>query len=51
MFKKVKHHNGIREFFFGKKKIFQYVNSAKFAEFVESRFRLFATKARLKYHL
>lgn len=36
MFKKVKRHNGIREIYLGKKKIFSYVNSIKFAEFVEA---------------
>ena len=38
MFKKVKRHNGIREIYLGKKKIFSYVNNARFAEFVENRF-------------
>ena len=37
MFKKVKKDNGIREFYLGKKKIFQYVNSARFADFVERK--------------
>ena len=45
MFKKVKKDNGIREFYLGKKKIFRYVNTAKFAEFVESRFSQAFSKA------
>ncbi len=38
MFKKVKRHNGIREIYLGKKKIFNYINNASFAEFVEAKF-------------
>lgn len=38
MFKKVRKSNGVREFYLGKVKLFQYVNSAKFAEFVEAKF-------------
>lgn len=38
MFKKVNHSNGKREIFFCNKKIFEYVKSIKFANFVESRF-------------
>lgn len=38
MFKKVRKSNGIREFYLGKIKLFQYVNSAKFASFVETKF-------------
>ncbi len=38
MFKKVRKSNGVREFYLGKIKLFQYVNSAKFAEFVEAKF-------------
>lgn len=35
MFKKIKYDSGKREIYFGKKKIFQYVNQNKFVEFVE----------------
>lgn len=38
MFKKVKRYNGIREIYLGKIKLFKYVNSVKFAEFVEAKF-------------
>lgn len=45
MFKKVRKSNGVREFYLGKIKLFQYVNSAKFASFVEAKFD--ATKQNL----
>ncbi|QLI04789.1 methyltransferase [Candidatus Campylobacter infans] len=35
MFKKIKYDSGKREIYFGKKKIFQYINQNKFVEFVE----------------
>ena len=37
MFKKVKHSNGKREIYFGKKKIFQYLRQSQFADFVQSK--------------
>ena len=37
MFRKVKHSNGKREIYFGKKKIFQYLRQSQFADFVESK--------------
>lgn len=40
MFKKVKKDNGTREFYIGKTKIFQYVNSARFADFIDRKFNI-----------
>ena len=37
MFRKIKHNNGKREIYFGKKKIFQYLRQSQFADFVESK--------------
>ena len=37
MFKRVKKHNGVREIYLGRRKIFYYVNIVKFAEFVETQ--------------
>lgn len=51
MFKKVRKSNGVREFYLGKIKLFQYVNSAKFAEFVETKLKRMENEAFAKHDI
>ena len=40
MFKKVKFSDGRREFYIGKKKIFEYVKTSEFAKFIAQKFAI-----------